>query len=283
MRNGYKYYINESSKEWKVVPVDHDIQEFSSTMNYEKISDMTQNIFLDLFCSSKWVNDLHAIYEKFLLKDRLTVGIGSGYGEQELLLHLKGYRVIASDKVPDLSNQLSALFPGFKGMTIDIFKDDIVEKITTFEANNIEPFNMLVVGLDFYFNSNTTQSLFDKLSQNLSDDAFLIFTLRYPDSYVRRLIELMAYMEAKLYYTIKRHGIIQKHHGYRKTVNEIKGYAGNAGFEVISIEPTMFGCECSRSKIFGKVQSLCMYIDKIYPLFNCSYVFKMRKKGRENT
>ena len=125
MIEGYKYASDEKSHEWRTISIDSDSEEFGNTMGYFDISTTTPDFFLENFCSHSNVQELHSIYERFLSKERLTVGIGSGYGEHELLLHLKGFPVIASDIIPGLAQKISILFPGFRGCTIDIFKDDV--------------------------------------------------------------------------------------------------------------------------------------------------------------
>lgn len=280
MIKGYKYFLNPVSREWFTVPIDHEVAEFAQTMDYHDIHDITQDEFLKRYCSEKWVSELHRAYERGLSKERLTIGIGSGYGEHELLLHLKGYPILASDIIPDLSNKLSTLFPEFRGLTIDIFTNDIHEIVKKVNNYSGMDFDLLVTGLDFYFDSNTTQVLFNKLAQNLAKGAFLVFTLRYPASTSRRIVEFFLYSEAQFNHWVRRKGIIQKHHGYRKSVKEIIAFADSAGFRVLSIEPVMLGCECSRNRILGLFQGVCILIDGLIPLFNCAYVLKFEKSER---
>jgi hypothetical protein len=219
MIKGYKYYTNPKSMDWITVPVDNNIMEFGETMEYNERRFTTQKEFLDELCSPYFVRELHEVYQTFFKKDRLIIGIVSGFGEHELLFFLKGYKIISSDVIPDLSRKVSDLFPGFRGLTLDIFSDDIRTKLRT---NNIKEteYDILVCGMDFYFEEQTAQVLFDKLAANLSQGSNLVFTLRYPDSISRKFVEFWLYSEAVMNNKIRRQGIIQKHHGYRRSVHE---------------------------------------------------------------
>jgi hypothetical protein len=235
--------------------------EFGETMEYNERRFTTQKEFLDELCSPGFVGELHEVYQTFFKKDRLIIGIGSGLGEHELLFFLKGYKIISSDVIPDLSRKVSDLFPGFRGLTLDIFSDDIRTKLRT---NNIKEteYDILVCGMYFYFEEQTAQVLFDKLAANLSQGSNLVFTLRYPDSISRKFVEFWLYSEAVMNNKIRRQGIIQKHHGYRRSVNEIRSMAKKSGFILKEIKPAMFGCECIRSRILGKFYSLFNKTDR---------------------
>lgn len=280
MINGYKYSKNPVSGKWITVPIDHEVAEFAETMGYQDLAYLTRDQFLKKNCSHRWISELHHAYDKALSKEHLTIGIGSGYGEHELLLHLEGYPILASDIIPGLSSQLSTLFPEFQGLTIDIFTDDISEKLKETNKNLGADFDLLVSGLDSYFDSDTTQVLFNNLARNLDNGRILVFTLRYPDSVSRRMIEFCLYSEALVTHLLWGKGIIQKHHGYRKTVKEIIDYADKAGLRIITIEPVMLGCECSRNRILNYFQGLCILIDRLIPLFNCAYVLKFEKREK---
>ena len=137
----------------------------------------------------------------------------------------------------------------------------------------------MVSGMDFYFNNDDAAVLFKKISNAINPGSVLVFTLRYPDSISRRLVEFWLYSEAVINFYVRSKGIIQKRHGYRRSITEIREFAGKAGFDFKEMQPAMLGCECSRSRILNKVSYCCKRIDSLVLQFNCAYVFKFQKRS----
>jgi len=278
MIKGYKYLIDNSSKTFSYLTLQNSIEENTKTMKYDKMVFKTQKDFFDRFFTNLWINDLNSVYSRLLSKINCTIGIGSGVGEHELLLFHEGFDVIASDIIPGLSEQTTQLFPGFKTITIDIFNDDIIQKINEKFDISSDNFDILITGLDFYFNNEDTQRLFDICSGYLKKGNNLIFTLRYPDSISRRLIEFWLFIEAIINHYVFKKGIIQKEKGYRRKRKEIVKMAEKAGF-VLNMEiPSMFGCECTRCRLLGALFKIFRITDHFLPLFNCAFVMKFVKK-----
>jgi len=278
MRKGYKYYPAENMPGFGVILQEPpaDASEFSK--DYETLDLKTSSDFKSYF-SSEWIDELHKIYEKYLRKDVVTVGVGSGVGEHELLLSEKGYDVIASDILPELSRKTAGLFPGFRFMTLDIFKDDVLRTLENDCGLKAPEFDILVCGLDFYFDDAKASELFECLAHNVKKGSYLIFTLRYRDYFLAPAVEAYQYFEAFLLSALKRKKVICKKHGYRRTAGEIIKMADAAGFFCERKHIAMYACEWHRSKLGSKIlRYIFKFTDKyIYPLFYSGIVFKFRK------
>lgn len=278
MKNGYKYFIAEDMDGFGVIEKDLEANIDEFIKDYDKIDFKTPAGFYNVF-SSEWIAGLHQIYHNYVEKNVLTVGIGSGLGEQELFLSEKGYNMIASDVVEDLCNKTASVFPEFRALTLDIFKDDILRSIEK-KFNISDPkFDVLLCGMDFYFDDIGALELFRRLADNMQSGSHLIFTLRYRDYPLAGVVEYYQYLEAFIVSFLKRKKVIYKHHGYRRTAGEIMKMAGSSGFVCEKKHLAMYGCEWYRSKLGAKIlRHIFKFTDKyIYPFFYSAVVFKFRK------
>jgi cyclopropane fatty-acyl-phospholipid synthase-like methyltransferase len=275
MKKGFKYYYNLDSRETVELPVDADIESFSKTMRYEKQDWKIAQAMLDSIMSKHWIMELHEAVMPFLDKNRTLLGIGSGEGEHELLLHLKGYNVVASDIIPGLTEKTQSLFPEFQCCTFDVFKDDIDSLPICNTA-----FDILVTGLDFYFDDVKAKELFKRFYELIPDDGTLIFVLRYRQSIFTTIIDFLSFVEVYVQARKKKAGIFKKHHGYRRTKKDVLNLAKEAGFHAEKSVPAMLGYECGRVRFFNshKLTRICAFTDRLIPLFHSAIVFKFIKK-----
>jgi len=235
MIKGYKYFFNNQSKNNIFFKVDSTVKEFNKTMEYEHNDFKDVEEYIHFFCHKDWVNLIHQQLKKFVNKNRITLGIGSGFGEHEFLLYQKGYKIIASDVIPDLSFKSNILPEDFKIITIDIFKDNIkVALQKNIGINNIEKFDLLDSGLLFYYNNDDAQIIFQKFYDALPSGCNLILISRYRDYPGAAMLEKLLYFEGCLKSFFKKCGLIIKHHGYRRKDCEIIQMANKAGFVFIN-------------------------------------------------
>ena len=284
MRKGYKYITIDADQDFRD-QVDSNIKEFEETMNYHAIAERVKNKedFLEEFCSSPWVKEFHETLEKVLVKDRKTLGLGSGHGEHELLFYLKKYDITASDIVFDALEPAQDLFPGFPVLFMNI-----LEPICDSEWEDL-----LITGLDSYFNDEQTEQIFRncrKLLQrgNLDRDRRLIFTLRYNDNWVTTIIDTvilpMESLMKNFFFKITGKNKVsrKKHHGYRRSRKKIIKFAEKEGFEYKQVLYAGHGVECTRSSIFNRMPKFIdgmRALDKKLHMFNNITVFEFKLKG----
>lgn len=278
MRIGYKYHIDDNLRGIGFVSSESEAVTGEFVMDYEALNFKTPSEFHAVF-SSGWIEDLNKVYENYVEKSVLTIGVGSGLGEQELFLCEKGYNMIASDVVADLRYKTGKVFPGFRALTLDIFKDNIFKAIEKNYSISDPNFDVFLCGMGFYFDDAKTLELFRRLADNMQEGSHLIFTLRYRDYLLAALMEAYQYCEAYLLSMLKRKKAVCKHHGYRRTADEIMKTAESAGFVCEKRHLAMYGCEWTRSKLGAKIlRHIFKITDKyVYPLFYSAVVFKFRK------
>ena len=226
---------------WKYVPaatvslgIDATVDEFATTMGYSPGRYPTRESFLEAH-RQRWVLELHDVLRELLDPDRLTLGLGSGEGEHEVLLGLAGYRVIASDIVPGVLDDARMLFPEIQTLELDIFSEQAVDCE-----------DVLITGMDQYFDDAGTGALLRAVRSQLRPDSRLVFTLRYRDSPVTQLVDRIALPAVAAVQRIRGAHLIRKEHGYRRSINEVRTLAGAAGFRVGRVRYAAFGMEFER-------------------------------------
>jgi SAM-dependent methyltransferase len=187
-----------------------------------------------------WIRELHDVYRRFLDPETRTLGIGSGYGEHELLLWQAGYDIVASDVLDKPLQHTASSTPGFQWQIVDIF-DEQDEQWT----------QILVCGLDCYFDDEQTKLLFARLAALLAPGGRLVFTLRYRDTIATRIIDALSVAIAvarRLKWRAQRRNLMlrRKQHGYRRSEREIVEFAERVGLRVFDVEHAAYAMELSR-------------------------------------
>jgi hypothetical protein len=281
MITGYKYYLNPRSASDIVLTVDSNVKEFCDTMGYNNDDFKTADEFIEKLCRKDWVVLMHEQLLKYVDKKRMTLGLGSGFGEHEFLLHKKGYNVIASDIVPELNIKTNSIFTEFKVITLDILKDNVKTALQEhMRVKNIEKYDLLDTGLLSYYNNQQALLIFKKFYDNLPAGCNLIFISRYRDYIGASILEKLLYFEGRLKSFIKKEGLIIKQHGYRRTDNEIIEMAQKVGFEFVNSSPVLSGYEVLRSSVLSKLKiyNALKIISSVRPFLNTASIFKFIKK-----
>ena len=229
-RVGYKYVPAGTAS----ADVDADVAEYAATMDYRPGRFETREAFLRAH-DQRWVRELHEALKELLDPNRVTLGIGSGEGEHEVLLHESGYRVIASDVVPGVLDDAARLFPGLPTRVLDVFGEDIVECD-----------DVLATGVDFYFDDVQALELFRAVRRRLGRGGRFIVVLRYRDNVATSFIDrvglpLVAWAQRRRGVQLER-----KAHGHRRSTAEIHALAESAGFQVGRVRHAAFGMELER-------------------------------------
>ncbi len=214
--------------------VDHAPEEFAATMGYGARRYPSAAAFLDAH-DERWVHELHAAYTELLDPARTVLGVGSGEGEHEVLLHLAGYRVVASDVVPGVLDVTTELFPGLGAASFDAF-----------DPSPIACDDVLVGGLDFYFDDAAVGRLLRNLAGVAGPRGRVVLTLRYRANMVtwaidNAILPVVAALQ-------RRHGrrLERKAHGFRRSVRDIRRLAEPAGLRVGRVLHAAFAMEVAR-------------------------------------
>ena len=228
MRVGHKYVADDRAG------IDRDADQYAATMGYRPGRHASPEDFLAAH-DQRWVHELHDALADLLDPQRTVLCIGSGEGEHEVLLHLDGYDVIATDVVPGVLDDAARLFPGLKTMTLDAFGDEPV----TCE-------DVLATGMEFYFDDAELGRLLRAVRARLEPGGRFILVQRYRDTPATWVVDRVA---LPLVAAVRRRRGIQqrrKAHGYRRSVRDIAALAGLAGFRLGRVEYAAFGMEVER-------------------------------------
>lgn len=278
---GHKYSIVEKNDDLQNERIDDTIETFKSTMGYEGLKLQSLKDFYERF-DSGGSRDCHQALLSILDKDKLIVGLGSGYGEHEFMLHLKGYNIIASDIVPGMENTFIQIKEGkgFRHITLDALNENIGVVIAKKLGIKSENYDVLVTGMDAYFNETQLSFLFKNMYESSQRDSNLIFVHCYRDYFLAKLLEWFLEFETKVLAYILRKTYVKKEHGYRRSSREIKKIAADCGYICKKSIKIFAGYELYRSYIFRKLGlfKLARMTNKLFPFFHSRTVMLFHKK-----
>jgi len=271
VRKGHKYLEVDGDARVRR-SIDATAADFASGMGYAELDFTDSEAFLAHF-RQPWVLELHDVLRSLLSPDRAVIGIGSGSGEHEVLLFLAGFNVTASDIVDTALAYARDLFPGFKSIHLDIF-DPPHDRLYD---------DVLVTGLDSYFDTAKARAIFVNARQLLRADGRLIFTLRYHDNFATRVIDdcllPMSASLSRLRHALRRSNIsiVKKEHGYRRTRSEIVSLGLSAGYRLGRVKHAGFAFETSRiglDRHAPRLYERLRVIDRRVNVFNNATVFE---------
>ena len=240
MRTGHKY-VEVPRHAVARRTIDATVEEFAAGMRYDALRFDDADAFLEHF-GEPWILELHEALRSLLDRERSVIGLGSGCGEHEVLLFRAGYDVTASDVVDSALAPTRELFPGFRAIHLDIFDPP---RELAFD-------DVLVTGLDSYFDSERARSIFGNAAQLLRPGGRLIFALRYHDNAATRVIDdvlvpaTAAVRRLRLRLAAAPLTLVRKQHGYRRTRAEIVSLAESAGYRLGRIRFAGFAFETTR-------------------------------------
>lgn len=230
MRVGHKYVVEATASRG----VDATVEEHAATMGYAPGRVESREAFLRAH-DHRWVHELHEVLVELLERDRLVLGLGSGEGEHEVMLGLKGYDVIASDIVPGVLADAGRLFPEVQTMELDVFGPGVVDCE-----------DILVTGMDQYFDDPTLVELLGAVRARLPPGGRLIFTLRYRDNPATEIIDRVGLPLVAAVQRRRGMSLTRKAHGHRRSIAEVRALAEQAGFRVGRVRYAAFAMEFER-------------------------------------
>lgn len=267
MRKWYKYYLDIYRKGTIYLPIDSHFGDHSQTMggyesddSYKNKEDFFNKHFNDPF---KRLENYDMFIREKISREDTILSIASGRCANELLLLEKGFNVVCSDlQKTECYEETVKLFPEFKFIEMDILKSPA----------EIEYDVVLCLSLIYLFDRTKLSLFFKNLYNSLKPKGTLILdSAGSPDNLASFLIhdiylkyEVIAYRIVR--FIPKRHlaGLIVKHHGYRRTDNEIVHAAKENGFKFLGKQHYAFLTDFRRSILFNKLITQDSMFEKIF-------------------
>ncbi len=238
--------------------VDSNVEEFAESIAYGQKKFRDQEEFLQAF-RSDWFIELNQVLREILSPDRSILSLGSGLGEHEVPFFLDGYDITASDVVDWAFCETVSSFPGFRAIHFDVFNPDLDTQYD----------DVLITGLDFYFESEQAQLIFENTRKLLKRNGRLIFTLRYHDNLATWFIDVvfLPFLARLRNEKWRLQGgdleLRKKHHGYRRSRSEIIAMANAAGYQLGRVRHAGFGVELTRIGLHSKVPLLYQFVRRL--------------------
>jgi hypothetical protein len=240
MRLAYDYVISAPGQNVRA-SLDRSAEEFSQRMGYRPNRFATRE---ELLAASEedWAVELHEVFLELLDPKRATLSVGSGFGEHEVRLVIKGYRVVASEIVVHALDDAARLFPELETRHFDVLDPAPGEHWD----------DVLIASLDYALDDEQLERALDNVRAMLAADGRLILVHRYQDTLGTRLIDrVLAPARALAIRTRERftgNGIrvVRREHGFRRTRRELRGLALRSGFRIGRVRYAGFGFELFR-------------------------------------
>jgi hypothetical protein len=288
MRKWVKYFHDRSIKgkvcnEKSSTPEDHarDMGGYHSDASYKDKE----------FFFAKWYHNQQdgrlETYNRFvqsnLDKKVRILSLASGRCAGEIYLLAQGHDIVCSDlRELDIHDDARKLFPLFRFFLLDILRSSLQKKYDAITA-----FSLL-----YLFSDNDLKVFFRNVSSSLNDDGVLILdpggasdnrvTLFMDEFFLKYEVCLI---RAILFALSKSSALVVKHHGFRRSDDEIIAAAKEAGFELVATEDGDFLTEFRRSRILGYLLRKSNIARKIISAIGrkIPYIrlFAFRRFGRE--
>jgi len=270
MRNWYKYAIDSNQKSENTLPLDNSHTEhfislggFNTDGSYETKEAFYNKYFFNYHQGR--LEHYDNFLRKYLTKNQTILSIASGRSANELRLLDDGFDVYCSD-IYQFSwiNETKKLWPNYQFFLLDISKNPSAQQYDT----------LIVLSLIYLFDEEQLDEFFKNVFQSLNKQGYLILdSAGSPDnlgSYfihdilVKIEIYLISIVKSLAGLGKKRFRVIKKHHGYRRTNDEIKKIAEKNGFSIVlEVENYAFLTEFRRSRTL----SLIIKIPFMEPFF----------------
>ncbi len=268
MRKRYKYFLDAKIRGKVYLSIDRDSLDHEKGMGGYSIDEAykSKTDFFNKYFFRYHYNRLED-YDKFLRKHLNKRGeilsIGSGRCANELFLLKDGYRITCSDlKKISIYDYTKALFPKFEFTELNILFGPATKKYDS----------VISLAVINYFDEQEISMFFQNVFLSLKAGGGVILdSAGSTDNLLSYLInEILLKYETYLIRLIRlltkggNYGFIIKHHGYRRTDEEIVNIAQQSGFELIDKENYGFTTDFKRSYLLRKLINIHPEIERMF-------------------
>jgi len=274
MRKWYKFFRDSRYKGKIYLPIDSNFKEHEKTMGGYGSDDAyrSKESFFNKYFWNYHYGRLEC-YDNFLRKslkkNENIISIASGRCANELYLMENGFSVTCSDlEFFEAYAETKSLFPGFNFITHDILSGPLKQKYDV----------VICLSLIYLFDEYELSLFFRNVFDSLDNEGRLILDFGgSPDNFMSYMLhDVFLKYETKMarllkfLLTGKWQGFVIKHHGYRRSDNEIIAAAQKSGFELLAQENYAFVTEFRRSYIFNKLVKPASFVEKVFGIIGRS-------------
>lgn len=257
MRVGHRYVLVTHDQRVRTT-IAQDASQHVEDNQYATAADSqctSRDAFLRSPLFAPWVRELHDCYRRALGDAGRILSIGSGLGEHDVLLHMAGYRITATDLISDLGRTAQQWFPDLPYAALNALNPD--------ELSHMQADCVLASGLDYALDNAQLDALFANVATVLARSTHaqrrFVFTVRYRDNALTRVVDnVLLPLEGRirLWRSGPGHRIVRRAHGYRRKPAEVVSIAGRHNFEHRATLYAGAGVEFDRSRILGHMPFL---------------------------
>ena len=187
MRVGHRYVLVTHDQRVRTT-IAQDASQHVEDNQYATAADSqctSRDAFLRSPLFAPWVRELHDCYRRALGDAGRILSIGSGLGEHDVLLHMAGYRITATDLISDLGRTAQQWFPDLPYAALNALNPD--------ELSHMQADCVLASGLDYALDNAQLDALFANVATVLARSTHaqrrFVFTVRYRDNALTRVVD----------------------------------------------------------------------------------------------
>ena len=272
MRLAYDYVVTTGDRDVRAT-LDRTADQFADRMGYRAGRFATREELL-AESGADWARELHAVLRELLNPARRTLSVGSGYCEHEAQLATAGYRIVASDIVPDAMTDAARLFPELETRVFDVLDPAPDERWD----------DVLIASLDYALDDEQLALALRNVRKILAPGGRLIFVHRYQDTLGTRLVDCVLSPALALATSTKARmsgsglQIVRREHGFRRTRRELRQLAGRSGLNTSRIRFAGFAVELTRIDVHRRapaVYRIARRLDRRMKIFNVATVLEL--------
>ena len=228
-----------------------DLGGFESNDNYQS----KERFFQAYFYGNRRAENYDRFIAEHVAQDQEILSIASGRSANEMMLMERGYKVTCSDlAMPESLSLAKQMFPQMEQWELDILAGPAPKQFDV----------ILCLSLIYLFDDAQLERFFTNVRSSLKDSGYLILdSAGPPDNQLAHwLNEFYLRYEAigvRMFRSRKhgkRHKIISKHHGYRRSDRDIVQAAQKCGLALTAQKNYDFTHEFERSRALSRSMDL---------------------------
>ena len=248
------------------------VQGFARQMNYDNSVSSREEFIRK--ADLPWINELHAELVDLLDPSRSVLSVGSGKGEHEVKLGLKGFKITASDIVIEALDEVKHIFPEVRCRYFNVLDPDL----------DIKYEDLLATGLDPVLDDDQLRIFFSNAKTILQNGGRVILVHRFNDNIATKIIDNVLVplwaTARRIYHRFAKTDVrvVRREHGFRRTRTEIVNIAEDSGWRLERVRYAAFGMEAARVPCPKALMKAIRAIDRRIRVFNSATVFEFLPK-----